>query len=606
MDLAMSFMKKTVTRENDFSVKDVIYDVDTKGMNTAVHVRLMRFYQGLRVLGGDSVVHINADDFSLLGITQTVENPIEINSNYIEKMKAKAEERGQELVIFENSGVSVLAWDVIKTGTASDGTPMILHYIIETSTGEELIQYSDTSTFLNTGWPATPLKNEREVKQNTEDFQLLSLKETVSCSSTEAAEGIGYTNYSGMVFLSTSFSGGVYKLKDTTRNCHFTANYCGNPSANVYSPYYLDDDYYNYWWYDCNGTLSETLDDIWGNGTFSNNNTAAADAHYGHAGTFDYFLNNFGRKGIYNNESGIYSRVHAGQYYPNAFWIFGKRIITYGDGDGSVLKPFPALEVAAHEYAHGIIEATAGLLYYGEPGGLNEATSDIFAVLADFYTTDRPLYNPNYLIGDPLFFEPGQFFRSMIQPSDDNVDYYGYTYGSYDCYCIEINWVNVHYSSGVGNHFFYLLAEGTVNGFPSLTCNAGDCQKATGTGTLIGIGKEKAGNIWYRALTLYFTPLTNYFIARLATIQAAKDLYTDVEVQAVDNAWAAVNVYGFKIPTSRPTTRPQGSYSYSYHYPSKSKSKRKSKPGVPKSKSNKSGGPKSKGKGAQHTRHYVK
>jgi Zn-dependent metalloprotease len=47
-----------------------------------------------------------------------------------------------------------------------------------------------------------------------------------------------------------------------------------------------------------------------------------------------------------------------------------------------------------------------------------------------------------------------------------------------------------------------------------------------------GIGKEKAGNIWYRALTIYFTPLTSYFMACLATITAAKDLYSDVEVEA--------------------------------------------------------------------------
>jgi len=201
VNLAKSFMKKTVTNENDYSVKDIIYDIDTKGINTAVHVRLVRFYQGLRVFGGDSVVHINADDLSLLGISQTIENPINFNSSYIEKMKAKAEERGQELVIYENSGVPVLAWDVIKTGTASDGTPMVLHYIIDTRTGELFFQYSDTSTFLSTRWPATPLKNEREVRRDTQDFQLLSLKETVTCSSTKAAEGIGNTNYSGMVFL---------------------------------------------------------------------------------------------------------------------------------------------------------------------------------------------------------------------------------------------------------------------------------------------------------------------------------------------------------------------------------------------------------------------
>lgn len=602
-------MVQKVAEGNDFTVKDVIYDIDSNGMNTASHVRLQRFYQGLRVFGGDAVVHINTEDLSLLGISQTIENPIEINSNYIAKMKAKAKERGQELVIYERAGVSRLAWDIVKTGIASDDTPMVVHDIIDARTGENLLQFSDTKTILSTGWPGIPLRDEKEIKHNSNEIDLLGLKNTVTCSSAEAAVGIGNTMYSGTVHLSTSLSDGVFQLKDTKRNCHFTANYCGNPSANIPYPYFFDDDFYS-WWYDpCNGTLGETVDNVWGDGSSSNNNTAGADAHFGHAASFDYLLNYFGREGIYNNESGIYSRVHAGQNYSNAYWY--RNIITFGDGDGFEFKPFTALEVAAHEYFHGVVEATAGLYYWGESGGLNEASSDIFSVLIDFYTTDRPVYNPNYLIGDPIYVEPGRFLRSMIQPSDDTVEYYGYTYGSYDCYCEEIIGVDVHYSSGVGNHFFYLLAEGTVNGFPSLTCNVGDCQKATGTGTLIGIGKEKAGNIWYRALTLYLTPLSNYLIARFATIQAAKDLYTDEEVKAVEKAWDAVNVFGFNVPTQPPTSPPQGSYSYSYYYTPKSKSKSKSNSVVPKSKSkpdvqrgkrNKGGGQKSKSKGSGRKR----
>ncbi len=121
---------------------------------------------------------------------------------------------------------------------------------------------------------------------------------------------------------------------------------------------------------------------------------------------------------------------------------------------------------------------------------------------------------------------------------------------------VDFTKVDVHLSSGKANRFFYLLAEGTTNGFPSWTCNIGDCQKATGSGTLIGIGKEKAGKIWYRALTVYFTRLTNYFMARLATIEAAKDLYTNVEVKAVDKAWAAVNVFGLSKRTSTPSSSP--------------------------------------------------
>jgi Zn-dependent metalloprotease len=101
--------------------------------------------------------------------------------------------------------------------------------------------------------------------------------------------------------------------------------------------------------------------------------------------------------------------------------------------------------------------------------------------------------------------------------------------------------VDPHYSSGPSNHFFYLLAAGSVNpaGFnytlAQLTCN-GVAQA--------GIGNAKAGAIWYRAMDLYFTTGTTYPQARAGTISAATDLYgaASAEVAAVKAAWSAVNV----------------------------------------------------------------
>lgn len=90
----------------------------------------------------------------------------------------------------------------------------------------------------------------------------------------------------------------------------------------------------------------------------------------------------------------------------------------------------------------------------------------------------------------------------------------------------------------VANHFFYLLAEGSAptNGQPgSPTCNGA---------IVTGIGRDKAGAIWYKALTMYMTSRTDYQGARTATIQAASALYgaNSVEVATVSNAWSAVGV----------------------------------------------------------------
>ena len=99
----------------------------------------------------------------------------------------------------------------------------------------------------------------------------------------------------------------------------------------------------------------------------------------------------------------------------------------------------------------------------------------------------------------------------------------------------------MHYSSGVGNHFFYLLAEGsgakTIGGVAHNrpTCNGS---------TVTGIGRDAAAKIWFRALTVYMTSGTNYAGARTATLNAARDLYGTGSAQytAVAAAWSAVSV----------------------------------------------------------------
>ncbi len=97
-----------------------------------------------------------------------------------------------------------------------------------------------------------------------------------------------------------------------------------------------------------------------------------------------------GRNGIFNDGKGVPSRVHYGTNYVNAFWD-GKQM-TYGDGDGVVAGPLVSIDVAGHEMSHGVTSATANLTYSGESGGLNEATSDIFGTMVEFYSNNA--YRP--------------------------------------------------------------------------------------------------------------------------------------------------------------------------------------------------------------------
>ena len=112
---------------------------------------------------------------------------------------------------------------------------------------------------------------------------------------------------------------------------------------------------------------------------------------------------------------------------------------------------------------------------------------------------------------------------------------------SLNCWTPTAGSVDVHYSSGIGNHFFYLLAEGsgakTIGGtlHNSPTCNGS---------TVTGIGRDAAAAIWYKALTEYMTSNTDYAGARVATLDAATALYgaTSTQRAAVAAAWSAVSV----------------------------------------------------------------
>jgi Zn-dependent metalloprotease len=121
----------------------------------------------------------------------------------------------------------------------------------------------------------------------------------------------------------------------------------------------------------------------------------------------------------------------------------------------------------------------------------------------------------------------------MDKPSKDG--------SSKDSWSSSLGGVDVHYSSGPANHFFYLLSEGsgakTINGvsYNSPTSNGS---------TVTGIGRTKALQIWYKALTTYMTSTTKYAQARTATLNAASALYgaSSTEYKAVAAAWSAVNV----------------------------------------------------------------
>ncbi|MGW1058783.1 M4 family metallopeptidase, partial [Micromonospora rubida] len=184
-------------------------------------------------------------------------------------------------------------------------------------------------------------------------------------------------------------------------------------------------------------------------------------------------------------------------------------------------------------------------VYSGESGGLNESTSDIFGNMVEFYA-NAPSDPGDYQVGEKININGNNTpLRYMYNPTLD---------GSSDsCWSTSTKNKDVHYSSGVGNHFFFNLAEGTGSTAYGTSPVCGTAPAVT------GIGRAKAEKIWFRALDVYFTSNTSYVntttpanTSRAYTLRAATDLYGNcsTEYKAVQAAWTAVNVAGSDAPCS--------------------------------------------------------
>src|SRR5699024_2375596 len=107
---------------------------------------------------------------------------------------------------------------------------------------------------------------------------------------------------------------------------------------------------------------------------------AAVDAHANAQKTYDYYEDTFDRDSVDDNGQPLLSRVHVGDNWNNASW--NGTYMSYGDGDGERFHSLAgALDVAAHEMTHGVIQHTSGLIYRNESGALNESIEDIFGVM---------------------------------------------------------------------------------------------------------------------------------------------------------------------------------------------------------------------------------
>ena len=463
-----------------FHSRDTIVDADG-----SEHVRFERSYAGLPVIGGDFVVHSRNGRF--LSASGTQRETLKLSTrpaiNAADAIVAAGVASGRvfegapesTLVVYARGpGAARLAWQVRLQGGEED-----LSFIVAADDGRLLDRWSNRET--------------------------------------AAAAGTGKTLYSGNVSLTTNSIAGGYELRDPSRGNGYTI-FAGQGRTS--------------------GQIYKDTDNTWGNNSASDLASAAADAQFGVAQTWDYYKLVHGRSGIGNDGKGASNRVHYGRKYGNAYWSDTCFCMTYGDGDGVTIGALVTLDITGHEMSHGVMARTANLAYSGESGGLNEANSDIFGTMVEF-RANSTLDTPDYMIGEELFIANvsgsanQSAIRFMFNPHKDGV--------SPNCWSASLGDLDVHFSSGPANRFFYLLAEGSgARTYSGVNHRASTCNGST----LAGIGRAKAEKIWYRALTVYMTSTSGYAEARAATLSAASDLYggTSAERAAVAATWSAVSV----------------------------------------------------------------
>lgn len=258
-------------------------------------------------------------------------------------------------------------------------------------------------------------------------------------------------------------------------------------------------------------------------GTLPRDQIAQA-AHDGAGKVYDFYFNNFKRDSLDGRGAPLISTVHYGndpEDSENAAWIGEMGQMVYGDG-GQIFKPLAyGLDVVGHEFTHGVIEYSANLEYEGQSGALNESYADVFGVLianSDWTVGSVVVKSPPY---------PNRFLRSLSDPNANG--YYNPRsplsgvgqpahMNEYANLAISRRADNggVHINSGIPNHAAYYIGQ--------------------------ALGRAKLAQIYYRTLTTYLTPRSNFLDAANATVRAANDLYGASDAQVVRDSFAKVGI----------------------------------------------------------------
>ncbi|WP_020662481.1 M4 family metallopeptidase [Amycolatopsis benzoatilytica] len=451
----------------------------TKGDAGLYYNAYERSYAGLRVVGGDAVIVADGTG-KVRGTDSAGGAAITVGTTpAVDATKAASVARAQlptvstvgkpDLVVLGGAQPK-LAYEVVVKGRTATA-PSNLHVFVDAATGKVL--------------------NTRD------DVRAEAPANGTGAAAAPRAAGNGNSYYAGQVSIDTSGSGSSYSMRDSTR----PGISCGREGGSVFTK----------------------SSNSWGNGSGTDLETGCVDVLYTVQTEWNMLKDWLGRSGIDGNGNGFPASV--GLNDVNAYWDGSSTHFGHSQDNQ---RQATSMDVAGHEFGHGIFQNTPGGAGSGnENGGLNESTGDVFGALTEAYA-NNPVDTPDYTVGEGVNLVGQGPIRYMYDPSRE---------GDPNCYSSSIPSTEVHAAAGPQNHWFYLLAEGSNPGGgkpASPTCN---------NSSVTGIGIQKAGKIFYNGL-LHKTSSWNHKAARKATLQAAVDLFPGscTEFNATKAAWDAISV----------------------------------------------------------------
>jgi hypothetical protein len=266
-----------------------------------------------------------------------------------------------------------------------------------------------------------------------------------------------------------------------------------------------------------NATFTGT-DDAWGNGSGTDRETGCVDAFYSAEKMRQMMSTWLGGNGM--NGSGGWVPIRVGLNDVNAFYDGTQVQIGHRQGTNEWIG---SMDVVAHEFGHGVDDRTPGGI---SGGGTQEFVGDTFGAATEYFS-NNPADAPDFLVGEEINLVGQGPIRNMYNPS---------AVGDPNCYSSSIPGTEVHAAAGPGNHWFYLVSQGSnpAGGPASPTCNGS---------SVTGIGIQTAQQIMYNAMLLKTTS-SSYLKYRTWTLTAAKNLTPGscTNFNTVKAAWDAVSV----------------------------------------------------------------